>query len=61
MKNSLEESMNFFKKIQQFFISDFMQSKFLKRIWICGIIGPITPYKGKATGFLSKLVWMISV
>ena len=37
MKNSFEVSMNFFRKIQQFFMSDFLHSKFPKMRWICGM------------------------
>ena len=37
MKNSFEVSMNFFRKIQQFFMSDFLHSKILKMKWICGM------------------------
>ena len=37
MKNGFEVSMNFFRKIQQLFMSDFLQSKFPKMRWICGM------------------------
>ena len=37
MKNSSEVSMDFFRKIQQFFMSDFLHSKFPKMRWICGM------------------------
>ena len=37
MKNSFEVSMDFFRKIQQFFMSDFLHSKFPKMRWICGM------------------------
>ena len=37
MKSSFEVPMNFFRKIHQFFISDFLHSKFPKSRWICGM------------------------
>ena len=37
MKNSFELSMNFFRKNNQFFMSDFLHSKFPKRRRVCGM------------------------
>ena len=37
MKNSFEVSMGFFRKIQQFFMIDFLHSKFPKMRWIYGM------------------------
>ena len=37
MKNSFEVSMNFFRKFEQFFISDFLHLTFPKRRWIWGM------------------------
>ena len=39
MKNSFEVSIDFFRRIQQFFMSDFLHSKDAKRRRICGMRG----------------------
>ena len=37
MKNRFELSINFFRKVEQFFMGDFLHSKYPKRRRICGM------------------------
>ena len=45
-ENSFEVPMDFFRKIQQFFMSDFLHSKFPNMRWICGMLRADLFYRG---------------
>ena len=52
---SFELSINFFKKIQQFFMSDFLHSKYAKRRRICGMSRAdviLNSFTGTLSGFV---------